>query len=152
MIILFFVRRSIDVLDSENQPGSGKIRTGSESGTLGLSGDVWHQKYENKKEGILNYLKCSFYRILKISLRLMYKAQNPVFGLNWILTPSINTCHLYKKIVKGWIMDNFTVTLRCLAKVWTLILVFMGGGWFYPALRKIIFTAITRHFQGCLRV
>ena len=36
----FVVRRTIDVLDSENQPGSGscKIRTGS--GALGLTGDV----------------------------------------------------------------------------------------------------------------
>ena len=51
----FGVRRTIDVLDSENQPGSGsaKIRTGSGtgSGALGLTGDVRHQKYENKKEG-----------------------------------------------------------------------------------------------------
>ena len=40
----FGVRRTIDVLDSENQPGSGsvQIRTGSESesGALGLTGDV----------------------------------------------------------------------------------------------------------------
>ena len=34
----FGVRRTIDVLDSENQPGSGKIRTGS--GALGLTGDA----------------------------------------------------------------------------------------------------------------
>ena len=34
------VRRSIDVQDSENQPGSG---------ALGLTDDVWHQKYGNKK-------------------------------------------------------------------------------------------------------
>ena len=38
-------RRSIDVLDSENQPGSG-----SGSRALGLTEDVWHQKYENKGE------------------------------------------------------------------------------------------------------
>ena len=40
----FSVRRTIDVLDSENQPGSGsvKIQTGSGtgSGALGLTGDV----------------------------------------------------------------------------------------------------------------
>ena len=30
------VRRTVDVLDSENQPGSGKIRTGS--GALGFTG------------------------------------------------------------------------------------------------------------------
>ena len=34
----FGVIRAIDVLDSENQAGSGKIRTGS--GALGLTGDV----------------------------------------------------------------------------------------------------------------
>ena len=34
----FGVRRTIDVLDLENQPGSGKIQTGS--GALGLTGDV----------------------------------------------------------------------------------------------------------------
>ena len=27
-----------------------------------------------------------------------------------------------------------------------------GGGWFYPPLLRIIFTAKYRHFQGCLRV
>ena len=35
----------MDVLESENQPG-----------VLGIAGDVWHHKYENKKEGIKNYL------------------------------------------------------------------------------------------------
>ena len=35
------------ILDSEKQPG--KIRTGI--GALELPGDVWRQKYENKKEG-----------------------------------------------------------------------------------------------------
>ena len=34
----FGVRRTIDVLDPENHPGSNKIRTGS--GALGLTGDV----------------------------------------------------------------------------------------------------------------
>ena len=34
----FGVRRTIDVLDSENQPRSGNIQTGSEA--LGLTGDV----------------------------------------------------------------------------------------------------------------
>ena len=38
----FGVRSTIDVLDSDNQPGSGsvKIRTGSGSRALGLTGDV----------------------------------------------------------------------------------------------------------------
>ena len=36
----FGVRRSIDVLDTENQPGSGKIWTGSGSRALGLAEDV----------------------------------------------------------------------------------------------------------------
>ena len=34
----FGVRRTVDVLDSENQPGSDKILSGS--GALGLTGDV----------------------------------------------------------------------------------------------------------------
>ena len=37
----FGVRQSIDVLDPDNQPGSG---------ALGLTKNVQHQKYENKKE------------------------------------------------------------------------------------------------------
>ena len=53
------VRRTINVLDSENQPGSG---------ALGLTEDVYHQKYENKKEGLNNYLKYSFNRLLKSPL------------------------------------------------------------------------------------
>ena len=59
----FGVRRTIYVLDSENQPGSGsgKIQTGS--GALGLTGDVLHQKYNNKKEGVKNHLTYSFYRL-----------------------------------------------------------------------------------------
>ena len=40
----------IDAIDPENQPGSGKIRTESGSRALGLTEDVWHKKYENKKE------------------------------------------------------------------------------------------------------
>ena len=44
----FGVRRSIDVLDLKNQPGSGKIWTGTGSG----SGALGHtEEYENKKEG-----------------------------------------------------------------------------------------------------
>ena len=50
----FGVRRIIAVLDSENQPRSGKIRTAS--GALVLTEDVWHQKYANKKEGFNTYL------------------------------------------------------------------------------------------------
>ena len=56
----FGVRRTIYVLDSENQPGSFKIRTGS--GAEGLTKDSLHQMYENKKEGFKNYLKYSFNR------------------------------------------------------------------------------------------
>ena len=74
----FGVRRTIYVLDSENQPGSG---------ALGLTGDVWHQKYKNKKEGVQNYLTYSFNRLLKISLSLRYRAPDPVYGQNRILIP-----------------------------------------------------------------
>ena len=54
----FGVRRSIDVLDSGNQPGSG-------SGALRFTEDVWHQKYE-KKEDFQNYLEYLINKILKI--------------------------------------------------------------------------------------
>ena len=36
----FGVRRTIDVLDSENQPGSGSVQIRTGSGALGLTGDV----------------------------------------------------------------------------------------------------------------
>ena len=39
----FGVRRPIDILDPENQSGSG---------ALGLTEEVSHQKYGNKKEGL----------------------------------------------------------------------------------------------------
>jgi len=78
----FSVRRSIDLLDPENQPGFGsaKIRTGS--GALGRTEDV-----ETKKKDFKNmYNTYSFHTISKISLRLRYKAPDPVFGLNRIHT------------------------------------------------------------------
>ena len=40
------VRRTIYVLDSENQPGSG---------ALGLTGDIRHQKYKNMQQWIHDY-------------------------------------------------------------------------------------------------
>ena len=61
----FGVRRSINVLDSENQPGSGSafIQCGSWYRALGFTEDVWHQKHENKKECFQKDLK--FYNIWK---------------------------------------------------------------------------------------
>ena len=52
----FGVRRLIDVLDSENQPGSG-------SRALGFTEDVLHQKYENKKGGFLKSSRILIYKI-----------------------------------------------------------------------------------------
>ena len=72
----FGVRRTTDVLDSENQPGSGEIRT--RSGSIALV-----------QEGFKNYLKYSSNKLLKISLRLRYKAPDPVFGQNRILIPNM---------------------------------------------------------------
>ena len=66
VFILLVSRRSIDVLDSGNQSGSG-------SRALGITEDVWHQKYDNKKEGFQNYLEYSF------SLLLSYRALYPFF-------------------------------------------------------------------------
>ena len=54
----FGVRRSIDVLDPENHPGSGSGLIVSGSGELGLTEDGWHQKYEIKKEG---FKKCPIF-------------------------------------------------------------------------------------------
>ena len=42
----FDIKRSIDVLDLENQSGSGEIRTGYGFGPIGLTEDAWHQKYK----------------------------------------------------------------------------------------------------------
>ena len=75
----FGVRRTIDVLDPEKQPGSGKIWTGSGSRALGLAEDVRHHKYENKTEGFINYLEYLCNRISKISLCLRYIPPGPGF-------------------------------------------------------------------------
>ena len=45
IFFIFGVRRSIDVLDPENRPGSVKIRTESEA--LGLTRTSYTTKYEN---------------------------------------------------------------------------------------------------------
>ena len=49
---------SFDVLDPKKQPGSG-----SGFRALRITEDVWHPKYENKKEGFWNYRKHSSKRI-----------------------------------------------------------------------------------------
>ena len=46
----------------------------------GLTEDVWHQKYENKKDGFYYFKEYSFDSILKIPFRLTYKALDPGFG------------------------------------------------------------------------
>ena len=102
----FGVRRTIDVLDSENQPGSGsdKILTGI--GALGRTEDAWHLKYENKKEGFKNYLKYSFNRLLN-SLCLRYEprirflaktgfsslVKNWIFWLVWVVLDKLVKNH-----------------------------------------------------------
>ena len=93
VFIIFCVRRSIDALYQENQPGSGsgKIRTGTGSRALRLTENVWHQTYENKKEGLQNYLELSFNSILNISYRLGYRALDPKFCQNRILIPATKT-------------------------------------------------------------
>ena len=56
-VFILGVRPSIDVLDPGPEPESrsGKIRNGS--GALWLIEDVWHQKFEDKNEDFLSYLK-----------------------------------------------------------------------------------------------
>ena len=56
MFSYFGVRRSIIVLDLENQPGSGSRASGFTGGRLTT-------KYDNKKDGFLNYLEYSFNEI-----------------------------------------------------------------------------------------
>ena len=98
VFLIFCVRRSIDALDPENQPGSGsvKIRTGSGSRALRLTENVWHQKYENKKEGLQNYLEFSFNSILNISYRSGYRALDPKFCQNRILIPDFTVLEATK--------------------------------------------------------
>ena len=86
VFFILCVRRSIDVLDPNNQPGSGSgfIRTGSGSRALWHTEDVWHQEYENKKEGFQNYLEYSFNSILNIFNHSGYRALDPEFGQNRI--------------------------------------------------------------------
>ena len=93
VFLIFFVRRSIDILHPENQHGSGsvKIWDGSGSRALQLTENVWHQKYENKKEDLQNYLEFSFKSILNISYRSGYRALDPKFCQNRILIPDLNT-------------------------------------------------------------
>jgi len=64
--ILLVSRRTIGVLDSENQPGSGKIRNGS--GALGLTWDVHTKSMKTKKKALT--LSKTFSRILKTSFEL----------------------------------------------------------------------------------
>ena len=82
--ILLVSRRTIGVLDSENQPGSGKIRNGSWA--LGLTGDVLHQKYEKRllKLSII-FIQQNFNNLP--SFEVQYRAPDPVIGQNRILIP-----------------------------------------------------------------
>ena len=69
----FFFVSTINALDPANQ---------SQSGALGLTEDVWHQKYELRKD--LFYLKYSFNRISIISLCSRYRV------LDWNLAKNPN--------------------------------------------------------------
>ena len=84
---IFGVTRTIDVLDLENQPQSGKIRT--ESGALGLKETSDTKSIYTKIEGFKNYLKYSFIRLLKISHCLRYRVPDPVltYIYTYIVTP-----------------------------------------------------------------
>ena len=75
--IFYFLGQTFhfDVLNPKNKPGSG-------SRALGLTEDVWHQKYENKKEVLQNYIEYSFKSILNIFYRSGYRALDPKFGQN----------------------------------------------------------------------
>ena len=96
----FGVRRTIYVLDSEYQLRSSKIRTGSEA--LGLTGNVWHQKYENKKGSFKKHLKYIINRLLKISLRLRYRNPDPVCGQNRILIHAVYRIAWWRRTRGSW--------------------------------------------------
>ena len=65
---------------------------------MGLTVDVWHQNYENKKEGLQNYLEYSFYSILNIFYRSGYRALDPEFGQNRIRNTDFNRiCFRYQE-------------------------------------------------------
>ena len=66
---------------------------------------VWHQKYENKKEGVQSNLTYSFNRILKISLSLRYRSPDPVFGQNRILIPEYN--YIFRSEAPLWTRLSF---------------------------------------------
>ena len=78
---------------------------------IGLTGNFWHQKYKNKKEGFKNYLKYLFKRLLKISLRLRYRGPDPVFGQNRILIPRIKYWIFYSVIIL-WLPIGVHIFLR----------------------------------------
>ena len=73
----------------------------------GLTEDVWHQKYENKKEGLQNYLENSFKSILNIFYRSGYRALDPKFGQNRIRNTVINKCHPpLRSFIRGEILKR----------------------------------------------
>ena len=47
---IFGVRRTIDVLDSENQPGSGSVKFGPDPGLQGLQGTSDSKSMKTKKK------------------------------------------------------------------------------------------------------
>ena len=71
------VRLSNDILDPENQLGSG-------FGKIRRDPDACHQKYNNTKDDFWNYLKYSSNIILKISSLSRYRALDPNLSKNRI--------------------------------------------------------------------
>ena len=91
-------RCTIDVLDSENQPGFGKIPTGS--GALGLTGDVYTKSMKTKKKA----LKLSkIVIVLKISLHSSYRALDSNLGQNRIQNPAAGS---RKKLTHFSLMES----------------------------------------------
>ena len=91
------MRRSIDVLDPENQSDPDSF--GPDPGLYGLQLDASHQKNENQKEGLQNYLEYSLNNKLNIFYRSGYRALDPEFGQNRTQLTAIKpTCHLLKEI------------------------------------------------------
>ena len=92
VFFIFCVRRVIDVLDPENQPGAG---SSGPDPNPGLTEDLWHQKYENKNEDLQNYLEYSFCSILNIFYCSGCRALDPEFGQNRIHITGGNALRRY---------------------------------------------------------
>ena len=85
--------------------------------------------------------------IYSLFIYLLYKIC--IFMHTSLLSQRIQWKNLSLFLLIEYIIDcRNMIVHECL----TLVLMEGRGGWFYPSFQRIIFTAKTRHFHGCLRV